>query len=418
MKTKKQDIIRLNANENFYGCSPRVLHVIKKDLRSVHLYPAIPLRLVEKLADKLGVPPKNIVAGAGSVRLIDGIIQTFVEPNEEIIVFEKSFVAYEQLAAAHRRKCVFAKQNNFICSVENVLPPLTKKTKVVFIANPNNPTGTIITHSQLEKLLQTVSEKILVVLDEAYCEYVTDPDFPDSTLLQKKYPNLILLPTFSKIYGLAGWRIGYGIMSEELARKLKQIRIPFFFNSLSENAAIAALDDNQFISSCAKKNAKERALLYEKFKDAGVNVVPSQANFLYLYFDSEKEKEILFDKLVAKNLLVCDLGVFGQEKSLRIGIGDRKTNLLLCKSFGGGSGLDGSRTHNLWFRKPTLYPVELRVHIVSSKIRVAKIGIGSGNTNPCYQYIIQLLGILHPILHDISQLSILLRYRFCAQTSQ
>src|SRR3972149_4091827 len=135
MKNKSKNIIRLNANENFYGCSPKVLQAIKRDIKSVHLYPSMPVKLEKKLAEKFGVEQKNIVVGAGSVRLIDGIIQTFVGNDEEIIIFERSFVAYEQLAAAHRRKCVFAKQNNFICSVENVLPPLTKKTKVVFIAN-------------------------------------------------------------------------------------------------------------------------------------------------------------------------------------------------------------------------------------------------------------------------------------------
>lgn len=326
MKNKSKNIIRLNANENFYGCSPKVTKAIKRNLKSVHLYPSMPVKLEEKLAEKFGVEQKNIVAGAGSVRLIDGIIQTFVEPDEEIIIFERSFVAYEQLAAAHRRKCVFAMQTDFVCDTQNILPLVSNKTKIIFIANPNNPTGTIITNTQLEFLLKNILEKILVVVDEAYCEYVTDKSFPDSNSLHKKYPNLIILRTFSKIYGLAGLRIGYGIMKEEWAATLKKNRIPFFFNSLSEGAALAALRDEKFISACAKKNEREREFLYGQLKRSGLNVIPSQGNFLYLYFDSEEKKEELFKRYAGNGLLVCNLKVFGQNKSIRIGIGDRKTS--------------------------------------------------------------------------------------------
>lgn len=330
MKNKSKNIIRLNANENFYGCSPAVQKAIKKDLKNIYLYPSIPVRLEEKLAEKFKVEQKNIVVGAGSVRLIDGIIQTFVKPDEEITIFERSFIAYEQLAAAHRRKYVIAKQTDFICDVENIFPLITPKTKIIFIANPNNPTGTIITHAQLEHLLKNIPDSILVVIDEAYCEYVTDKSFPDSLSLQEKYLNLMILRTFSKIYGLAGLRIGYGIMKEEMANKLKQSRIPFFFNALSENAALAALRDEKFIALCAKKNATEREFLYKRLKQAGLNVVSSQGNFLFIHFHSEEEKETLFKKILANQLLVCNLKVFGLEKSLRIGIGDRKTNERLC----------------------------------------------------------------------------------------
>ncbi|HLG34408.1 MAG TPA: histidinol-phosphate transaminase [Bacteroidia bacterium] len=326
MKNKKQQVVRLNANENFYGCSPAVLKAIKRDIKNVHIYPDLPFRLEEKLAEKFGVKQKNIVVGAGSVRLIDGIIQTFVEPDEEIIIFERSFVAYEQLAAAHRRKYLIAKQTNFICDVKNIFPLITQKTKVIFVANPNNPTGTIISHSQIENLLKNISEKILLVIDEAYCEYVTDKSFPDSISLQKEYSNLIILRTFSKIYGLAGLRIGYAIAEETIANTLKNSRIPFFFNSLSEDAALAALSDKEFITACAKKNAKEREWLYQKLKQSGINVIPSQGNFIYIYFDGDDEKEKMFERFRHEGLKICNLKIFGQDKSLRIGIGNKSTN--------------------------------------------------------------------------------------------
>lgn len=332
MKSQKHEIIRLNANENFYGCSPKVFGAVKGDLKGIYLYPAIPIRLEEKLAEKCRVDVKNVVVGGGSVRLIDGTIQTFVESGEGIIIFEKSFIAYEQLAAAHRRKYLFVKQTDFICDINNIFQCIDNKTKLIFIANPNNPTGTIISHARLKHLLECIPEKILVVIDEAYGEYVTDKSFPDSVSLFKKYPNLIILRTFSKIYGLAGLRIGYGIMREGLANSLKKDRIPFFFNSLSENAALTALEDNEFISACAKKNKKEREYLYEKLKWAGLNVIPSQGNFLYVNFNSEEEKRKVFSKFSESGLLVCDLRVFGQERSLRITVGDRNVSNLIVES--------------------------------------------------------------------------------------
>lgn len=326
MNSKKKEAIRLNANENFYGCSPNALKVLKNNIRNLHRYPANPVLLEEKLAQRSGVKTENIIVGGGSVRLIDGIIQTFVEPGEEIIFFERSFVAYEQLATAHRRKYFLAKQTDFTCNVENIFPLVTNKTKVIFIANPNNPTGTIITHLQLEFLLKNISKNILIVIDEAYCEYVTDKSFPDSFVLKKKYPNLIILRTFSKIFGLAGLRIGYAIAGEKIAGLLKKNRIPFFFNSLSEDAALAALADEKFIKKCAKANDKERKFLFSKLKKAGYNVVESQANFLFMKFDSDDEKEKVFQKLIDEGLLICNMKIFGQDKSLRIGIGNRKIN--------------------------------------------------------------------------------------------
>jgi histidinol-phosphate aminotransferase len=332
MKNKIKEPVRLHANENFYGCSPTVAQAIKKNIKNVSHYSAIPLRLEEKLAQMFGVQQNNIVVSGGSVRLIDGIIQTFAEHDEEVIFFDRSFVAYEQLAVSHRRKHLLATQTNYTCDVEQIFPLITKKTSVIFIDNPNNPTGTIITHDQLEKLLKNISKKIIVVIDEAYGEYVTDKSFPDSISLQKTFPNLIILRTFSKIYGLAGLRIGYAIAEEKIAGQLKINRIPFFFNTFSEDAALAALADDKFIKQCTKANDAERKYLFTKIKSAGYNVVASQANFVYVYFDTEEEKETVFQQLLDVGLLVCNLKVFGLQKSLRIGVGDRKTNteIVLC----------------------------------------------------------------------------------------
>lgn len=330
---KPKKIIKLSLNENVYGCSPLVKAAIKKHSEEVHLYPDFfQQALKEKLAVKCKVTPQNILLGVGAVGIIDNIIQFLVKTKEEIITFERSFVAYGQLAAIHGRKCHFASLTDFTCDINNIFPLVNKKTRVIFIANPNNPTGTIIFHNDLKNLLQKISPDIFVVIDEAYCEYVTDKNYPDSLKLFSEFPNLIILKSFSKIYGLAGIRIGHGIANEKVATELEKRKLPFSINSIASIAAMAALSDKEFVIACAKKNKEEREFLFKHLKQAGYNVIPSQTNFLYLHFDNDIEKEKVFNLLHKNGLEVCNLKIFGQNKSLRIGVGDRLVNKKIVKS--------------------------------------------------------------------------------------
>lgn len=324
MNTKPRKPIKLFANENFYGCSPLVKKAIKEKIAEVNYYGENPIKLEEALAAKLGINSGKIAAGAGSVRLIDGIIQSFVDVNDEVLTFDKTFVAYAQLTRAFRRTCILAPVDDYYCRINNLLPFVNEKTKVIFLSNPNNPTGTVINHEELKSLLQSISSGIYVVIDEAYREYVTNNSFPDSLSLQKEFPNLIILRTFSKAYGLAGLRIGYAIADEKIISVLKQSRIPHFMNCFSSDAAMIALEDEAFINKCVAKNSKERDYLYKNLKKNGFNVIPSQGNFLYMTFENEESKMKVFNALYEKEIHVCNLAVFGQEKSLRIGVGDRK----------------------------------------------------------------------------------------------
>lgn len=326
-------IIRLTANENCYGCSPLAMQAIQKDLENFHLYPEInPVALKEKLAEKFGVQANNIVVGAGSVRVIDGLIQTFVAHGEEVITFERSFIAYGQLSGFHNRVCHFAPLTDLRCVPSTILQFINEKTRLIFIANPNNPTGTIISHDELEKLLGEIPKNIIVAVDEAYAEYVTDNSFPKTIELQKKYPNLVMLRSFSKIYGLAGLRIGYGIMDEGKAAKMIQGQIPFSLSRIAVDAALASLNDNEFVLQSARDNAKQRDFLFKELKKRGYNTIPSQSNFIYVWFDSEEEKKLLYDKLFRRKIIVCDMKIFGQENSLRISVGDRLANDMISLS--------------------------------------------------------------------------------------
>lgn len=321
-------IIRLVSNENVYGCSPLALEAIERAEKDVHLYPDInQVKLKEKLAHKLGVGVKNIIVGAGSVRIIDGLIQMFSDENSEVLFFENSFSAYEQLSKLHRRKCEPAPLNAWRCDTNSLLPLVSDRTSLIFIANPNNPTGTIITHNELESFLQRVPKRIIVALDEAYCEYVTHPAFPRSLELLNKYPNLVILRTFSKIYGLAGLRIGYGIMHEDLAERMWSGQIPFSLNRIATDAALAALDDDEFVKRSAHVNAVQREYLFYELKKLGYYVLPSQANFVYMRFENDEQKREVYSKLLGNGIAICDLKMFGQDKALRITVGKEDENL-------------------------------------------------------------------------------------------
>lgn len=319
--------VKLSANENCYGCSYHAKEAILRHFPEVHLYPqANPVALKEKIGDMFDVPVGNVVTGAGSVAIIDALIKTLVGQNDEVLTFEKSFIAYTQLSAHHKVKCCLAPLADFRCLPANLIPFINNKTKLIFIANPNNPTGTIITHQQVHEFLTQIPSSVTVVLDEAYSEYVTDPLFPDSLGLQKQFPNLVILHSFSKIYGLAGLRIGFGLMEASLAAKVTAAQVPFSLNYLSYQAASAALDDQEFIQLSSVTNAAEASKLVNGLKKAGFNTIPTQANFVYVWFDTDAEKDKIWETLSANGIIVCDMKIFGQDKSLRITVGDVEVN--------------------------------------------------------------------------------------------
>lgn len=320
------ELLRLHLNENVHGCSPKVIAAIRQAASRVSRYPEPPQRLEAALALKLGVDPRQVVAGAGSVRLIDGILQCFVGPEEELIFFDRSFVAYAQLAAAHHRTAHMAPLRHFACDPRDVLPLVNERTRVVLIANPNNPTGTIAGHDAVRALLHALPTHVKLVLDEAYFEFVTDPSFPDAMALLRGHPNVIVMRTFSKTHGIAGMRVGYAVAAEPVAAALRQARIPFPLSCGAEDAALAALGDEEFVMECARRNAVERGRLFDGLRALGLNAVPSQANFIYLHFESDGEKDRLFRRLLDAGILVCDLANYGQDRGLRFTVGDAAIN--------------------------------------------------------------------------------------------
>jgi len=311
--------LRLRSNENLFGPPPAALEAIREHYRMPQIYPdpeRVPLRV--KLAEKYNVSPEEVALGAGSVELIDILIRTFCRPDEHLVFPDQSFVAYSLLSEFHNRYYTAVPLKNYRCDTKALLQAIDTETRLVFIANPNNPTSTIISHRELEEFLNRAPSDVLVAVDEAYCEYVTDPNYPDTLKLLRQYPNLVILRTFSKIYGLAGLRIGYAIGREEVTREIRKNQMPFTINYLAAHAALAALSDEDYILECRQINAVEREFLYREIKKLGFTILRGQGNFLYMPMNSVEEKEALRDYLLERDIIFRDLIRFGHPHALRL----------------------------------------------------------------------------------------------------
>ena len=322
-KTEKlAEIIKLSQNENAYGTPPLALKAIKDHCKSVFRYPDVhQVDLRQKIADKFDVTPDSVVISAGSVALMDMSIKAFVNSDENVVTAAVTFPGYKIMAEINRRTCKFASLVNHTIDLDNMLSQCDDKTKVVFIANPNNPTSTMFFHNDLERFLQSVNAGVYVVSDEAYAEYVTDEDYPDTLELLKIHRNLIIFRTFSKIYGLAGLRIGYAIAHPEVIKSLMRCKTPFSISSLANAAASAAMDDTEYVEKCAAVNAVERTWFCDELKNLGFNAIPPKANFIYIEFSKPGDNEKICDMLKNDGILARPLGPFGAENGLRISVG-------------------------------------------------------------------------------------------------
>jgi len=327
------EIIKLSQNENPFGASPRALKAIEENLHLVFRYPDLlhVVKLRQRLAEVHKVVPENIVISAGSVSLIDMCIKAFAACDENVVTTEKTFVAYGTLSKINRRGCRFAKLVRNTVNLQNIASLCDDKTRVIFIANPNNPTGTIISHAPFKQFLEKLPPQVFVGIDEAYVDYVSDKSYPDSLELQKTFANLIIFRTFSKIYGLAGLRIGYAIAHPDIIKELEQSRTPFSVISLAAIGALAALDDVEYVRECRAVNEIERDFLYHELSGMGFNATPSQGNFLMVEFDNNDEKEDIYNLLIGKGILVRRLEPFGVENGLRIGVGRPNENRQLLE---------------------------------------------------------------------------------------
>jgi histidinol-phosphate aminotransferase len=299
--------IKLASNENPRGPSPKALAVLSEAVKSLHRYPdGGGHYLRHALADHWKITPDQIVLGNGSDEVITLLTRAFLEAGDEAIMGDPSFVVYKIDAAAAHAVPVLVPLKHHGHDLPAMAGKVTAKTRLVFVCNPNNPTGTYVTAGEVSAFMQAIPPEVIVIFDEAYYEYVTAADYPDTLALLKAGRNVVLLRTFSKIYGLAGLRIGYGLTTPEIAQHLNRIRPPFNTNSLAQKAALAALSDEEHVRESRRLNTEGLAYLSDRLAAMGLPVVPSQANFVY--FDVKQDGRPVFDALLRRGVIVRHLG--------------------------------------------------------------------------------------------------------------
>lgn len=308
--------IKLASNENPLGPSPKAIAAIKKALEGLNRYPdGSGFYLSQALAKRYGVDIAHIILGNGSNELIELVARAFVQPGDEVISADPSFVVYRMItqAAGGTNVIVPCKDNRH--DLDAMAERITPKTKIVFIANPNNPTGTMNSKAEMDRFMDRVPGHVIVAMDEAYFEYVTHADYPDSPDYLTTGKNVLALRTFSKIYGLAGLRIGYGVTTPEIAELMNKVRQPFNTNSLAQIGALAALADRKHVEKSIAINNEGKQFLSQSFQRLGVSYVPTEANFIL--FETPLDGGVLYAALLRQGVIIRHMG----GKRLRVTIG-------------------------------------------------------------------------------------------------
>lgn len=326
-----KDCIKLASNENPYGPSPRAIEAMAKAIGTLHDYPdGGAFYLKQKLAALCHVDEQQFIIGNGTNELIEMVVRTCLRPGENLLYASPSFIVYKLVAQAMERDVRDVPLQDMRFDLPALADAVDARTKIIFIANPNNPTGTYVTAQEMKQFLRDVPEHVLIVLDEAYFEYAAADDYPDGMTLLDLRERFLVMRTFSKCYGLAGARIGYAVGSPLLIDYLNRGRQPFNVNTLAQVGALAALDDVAFVKSCRNANRHEMMKLEAAFAERGWRVTPSQANFLLVDFDRDGHE--VFTALLQRGVIVRPVGNYGMPTAQRITVGTPEQNERLLKT--------------------------------------------------------------------------------------
>ncbi len=319
------EVIKLASNENPLGPSPAALAAMQRALAHIHLYPdGNAFYLKQRLAEKLELPVANLILGNGSNEIIEFVGHAYMEPGVDVVVSQYCFAVYPLVTQLFGANLVTVPARDFGHDLPAMLNAITPATRVVFVANPNNPTGTVAAKAELEEFVRQIPPEVLLVLDEAYIEFLESPADLRTAIRDGTQPNLLLMRTFSKIYGLAGLRLGYGIGHPELIATLEKVRQPFNLNSLAQAAALAALDDTEHMRRTRENNARGLQFFSAAFQQMQLTYIPSAGNFILVRVGAGQR---VFDAMQRQGVIVRPMGGYQLPEWIRISIGTPAENL-------------------------------------------------------------------------------------------
>ncbi|MBI2880492.1 MAG: histidinol-phosphate transaminase [Candidatus Tectomicrobia bacterium] len=311
--------IKLASNENPLGPSPRAVQALKDALKGLHRYPdGSGYYLKRALAERFGLTPGHFTLGNGTNEVLENIGKAFLDPGDQAIMADAAFVVFHIVAQLCQAERVVIPLRDYVHDLEAMAERVGPRTKMVFVANPNNPTGTAVGRGRLAAFLDRVPSRVAVVLDEAYAHYPTMPDYPDGFELLGRHPNLFVLRTFSKAYGLAGIRVGFGAGHPDCVRAVEKLREPFNVNHLALAAALAALGDDEHVEKSRRLNAEGLEFLCARLKKMGIPYVPSQANFLLVEVGDGVQ---VFERLLREGVIVRPVKGYGLPAHVRVTVG-------------------------------------------------------------------------------------------------
>ncbi len=318
--------IKIASNENPLGPSPLALKAMEESLGETHRYPdGDSFYLKQKLAGKLGIKEETIIFGNGSNDVLDIAARTFMYSGDEAIMGEYGFIVYPLATQAVGANAVISPMLDYTHDLRDMHSRITERTKIVFIANPNNPTGTMVKRAEIEWFIDSVPEDVLVVFDEAYFEYVEDPDYPDTLEYHGSGKSILTVRTFSKIYGLAGIRLGYGVGNEKIVSQMQRVRHPFNVSSLAQAGGIAALDDKEHIARSKEINQKGLKYLSSELGELGIKSAPTYTNFILI--DLESDPMPVYNSLLKQGVIVRPVAGYGLKTHLRVTVGQMDENV-------------------------------------------------------------------------------------------
>jgi len=326
--------IKLSANESALGASPKAINAFEKEKDKIFNYPESDSNFLRDIiSQKFNIEFDRIICGAGSDQIFDFICKVFLEPDDEVIVTKFGFIMHRIYATLHGAKILLAKERNFKASVSEILNRVTDKTKIVFIANPNNPTGTYLTKDEMLNLREKLKSNILLVIDDAYFEFINEEDFSSGLDLFKDKANVFITRTFSKIYGLAGLRLGWGFGSKQIIDAMYQIKPPFNVNRAALAAGAEAIKDNEWTKKAIEHNTIWTKKIFTILKENKIGTNKPAANFFLMNFDKAKiNADEAFEKLAKERLILRKMEQYKISNSLRLTIGSEEVNQHFIKS--------------------------------------------------------------------------------------